>query len=182
MINYFIYHKLRQYYLDAVWNGNHLLPRLNIKNKRGKAQLIFSEISTLQTIALPPFSSCPQIYWFIAIHSTNKAHLYCRAAETRAYKDNITCQGLQKSLWKQTAHFILLPVLSLPHDINKLEVDYSRHKYLKPYVQLISAHMTRQTEGLTSQVEAMTQINTTVSVLIETVIRNAHCKALAKLH
>lgn len=117
------------------------------------------------------------------MHSTKKAHLYFRAAETGAYKDNITCWGLQKSLWKQEAHSILLLVLSQPHDINNnSEVDCSKPKYLKPYVQLISAHMTWQTEGQTSQVEAITQINTTVSLHIETLTRNALCKTLAKLH
>lgn len=61
-MNYFIYHKLRQHFLHAVWNENHLLSCFNIKNQRGGAQLVFPELSTPQTTALPPFSSCPQMF------------------------------------------------------------------------------------------------------------------------
>lgn len=72
-----------------------------------------------------------------------KDHLYLRTAETGAYKDKITCLGLLEHLWKKETHFTSLPILSLPHDINNnLEVVYSKPKYLKPYVHLISAHMT----------------------------------------
>lgn len=75
--------------------------------------------------------------------SKKKAHLYFQTAETGAYKDKITRLGLQKSLWKKEAHLTLFPILSHPYDINNNpEVVYSKPKYLKPHVQLISAQMT----------------------------------------
>lgn len=99
------------------------------------------------------------------MHATKKAHLYFRIAETGAHKDKITCRGLRKSLWKKETHFTFLPILSNPPNINNnLEVLYSKSKYLKPYVQLISAQMTWQTKRRASQVEVITQINTTVSL------------------
>lgn len=79
-------------------------------------------------------------------------------------KTKLLAQAYRKVCGRK-AYFNLVPILSHPYDINNiLEVVYSKPKYLKPYAQRLSAQMTWQTKRQTSQVEAVTQINTTVSL------------------
>lgn len=161
-MNYFISNKLCKCYLDGLWNGNHQLYCLNIKTRGVE----------LSSVSLCPAHHKPLQHHHLAfVHKCLSTDLYAytkessslRTAETGAYKDKITCLGLLKSLWKKETHFPSFPILSHPHDINNnFEVVYSKPKYLKPYVNFISAHMTWETKIQTSQVEAITQINTIV--------------------
>lgn len=78
------------------------------------------------------------------MHSAKKTHQYFRRTETGAFKDKITCLGLQKCSWGKKK---LISLYSQSHPIpmtfsNNPEVVCSKPKYLKPYVQLVSAQMT----------------------------------------